>query len=275
MKIYVSKSFINSSKESRNNNSYGEIINEQIILEKIYLTLKNDNILNCELDEIKWKIIDDRFQGVYIPVKNEVVYFCQMFSPNRKLKSRNTYISQNYAPASKFAKSRSALISLSINPFDLGYPTPDTETIQKDLKTLITFGVKINHSISNPPSSGFNTLEDYLSLRSRLKFKNTRNNSTFISMDEDSIIVYGRLEGASGRDTVNCCKIISILEKNKNLKFFNISQKSFSSSNINEIKNLGFEFQDPKDIQKDTEIQLSSSFLNEKTNDEILKRLIS
>lgn len=272
MKICISNSFINNTIKVWNNSEYGEIINEQEILKKVYLTLKNDNVLNCQFNDIKWEKIFNQFQGIYIPIKNEVVYFCQKQTPNHKAKSRNTYISQNYNPASKFAKSRFASLSLSINPLDLGYPTPEADTIQKDLKTLITFGVKINNSITNPPRSGFNTLEEYLSLRSKLKNKNTGNNSTFISLDNDSIIVYGRLEGASGIDTINCCKIINLLEKNKKFKIFNISEKPFPSSTIKEIEDLGFELQDPKEIQKETEIQLSTSALNEELYEEILKR---
>lgn len=273
--IEIPINFLKNLKRYRKKD-FQENLTDNVVYEKIIKTLIYDKLIT-EDQKIEWKQIQNKFQGVLIKEFNKVVYFAQMLEFSGKTRSRNTYLSQNFNPIFKYAKERGYYLSISINPFDLlknSFPIT-IPTIQKDLKTFVTLGVKLNHSI-NYKNTVFNNLEEYIIERNKLKERNKGNNSTYIKIfyDEKKICVYGRLDGASGVDTINACRIISKLADSENfhLEFYQLLTKfERLKDSLEIIRELGFLIIDSE--QKEIALQDDFQQGNYKDDyDQLLKR---
>lgn len=235
MTISVSQSFINVTK-THFKNEYRREINNDEIFHKIFELLIFDQKIDNQIlyANINWEIIDDKFQGVYIPKDNEVIYFTQILNPiNNVPKSRNTFLAQNYYPCKNFALSKNANLSISINPFNLRDFNPEVlaNTILKDIKVLKTLNVIFNLSFQTNDNI-YSTLENYLNDIREIKQRNKHNNSTFVLYDEDEITLYGKVDGANKSTTFLTMEILNYFAQimEKNLYFFNISKNKLSNN---------------------------------------------
>ncbi|WP_033161416.1 hypothetical protein [[Mycoplasma] collis] len=221
LNIFISKNLIKNLINLRKKD-WNEDINEFDIYSKIQKILIYDEKIN-EKEKLNFQKIDDRFQGIYIKELNETICFTQMLSFLSKIRSRNTFISQNSKTAQEFANKINSNLSISLNPFDLEKKVIiKQKSIIKDLIQLLHLSVKINKSIEWLNNEiEFSNLNEFIDYRNFIKNKNKGNNSTFIKIFEDikQIILYGKLDGANYSDTINTAKIIQLLNK-KNLIYF-------------------------------------------------------
>ena len=243
MIIKVSQSLISTIKASRLNDWCEEVQDNDIFL-KIREMLVADNIVNANAN-INFKVIHDKFQGIIIPDLKEVVHFCQMTRINGVPRSRNTFLSQNFVVTSDLADNLHYSVSVSLNPYDLGKQTTIAPFIANTIRELLTLGVVINNSLNRLGNfEGFNDINDFLQSRQTLRDRNTGNKSTLFQINNltNSITVYGRLDGANGKNTILACKIIRTLASENTVKnFYDVTPNDFFfSSSISKIKELGF-----------------------------------
>lgn len=259
----------------RDNN--GREISDLDCFKIIFKLLKYDELININFEQIDWEIIKDKFQGSFLPEINKVVFFAQKLTPDGKTGSRNTYISQNFVHVRKFAEKNNLSISISINPLDLGKKPKLAEFIIQTLKGLMTEGVYINSSM---PFGGqpFVNLQDFVNVRAKLRSKKTGNLSTILIIEPKykNIIVYGKLGGANGCDTLNICKVIKKLSVSENYicNFFDVTNDSNVNDQrtLDEIKLIGFIINDVNEYEKETIDLLGSRTLTDKQFEDMLQR---
>lgn len=249
MVIFISESLIKNIKNLRKKD-WNEDLMDEDIFNKIEEVLLFDQVIFQD-SKVKWNKIKDKFQGLFIEEKSEVVYFTQMLDFNAKPRSRNTYVAQNFRTVEQYAFQKNSIVSISVNPFDLhrnNYIT--AESIKEDFKKLKFLGVFINKSLSfiNHNDNSFDSISNYIISRNNLKNKNLNNNSTYIKEfdQEKKVAIFGRLDGANGASTLLTCKIIfklnNYLSTRNFLFFYEIkSDNIYNSKNLLEkIKKIGF-----------------------------------
>jgi len=277
MEIYISKNFIRILIQSYFKIYKKEITNLEI-QNKLFDILTKDKIIEVN-NSIDWKTDNESYQGIYIKDINHFVYFSQMLNIHGKANSRNTYIKQNASPIRMLAKEKGSTLSISINPFDIEGVPPSANSIKINMKELTTLGFKINPSLSKQEIQPYNNFNEYLRERDESKKKNSKNFSTFIKYfnQEEKIVVFGRLEGASGKDTLSVIEVISIILKSKKIifQFCDIS-KVYNNSLLKKIEKFNWKILDNNYFEKEKEKNLKTFFETESlnTNDfnEILKR---
>ncbi|PPE04607.1 hypothetical protein EELLY_v1c02870 [Entomoplasma ellychniae] len=276
MKIFVPNNLIQNLIILRNRDWKEKLSQDQILL-KIKDVLIYDEIIKMD-EKLEFEIIKEKFQGIFIEDKKSVIYFTQMLSFKGMPRSRNTFLSQNFEPAYKFALKNNSNISVSINPFDLSKSfSISAESINKDFKTLLSMSVIINKSmpIKYNENFVFLDLKDYISTRNNLKSKNKGNNSIYIKIFEDdkNITVYGKVEGANYSDSVITCRIISKLNSEKfSLYFFNLeNDSSLSKTQLNTISEIGFTVIDYIKEENDLANEIKRKHFNDEY-EEIVKR---
>ncbi|MGL5522094.1 MAG: HNH endonuclease [Metamycoplasmataceae bacterium] len=274
IKIHVSDSLIKSLISLRRRD-WNEELEKEYIFKKIKEALILDGLI-YESEEIIFLNTRKSFQGCYIENKNIIVCFSQMFNFKGGLRSRNTYIMQNFNPAFEYSIDIKANIHISINPFDINRRlTKFPESIENDLETLFNLNVIINKSISNKKYKRW-TLDEYIQKKWEIKNKNKGNNSTYIKFLEDkTICVFGKLDGANISGTINTCRIISNLNKdNLNLIFMQINNHNDKNKKLLEkIKNIGFNIVDEENEENELRAELEKMDKIESFNIEsLLKR---
>jgi hypothetical protein len=252
-------------------------VSDNKIFHKVFDVLIKDQILDCNFDNIEWQTIESKFQGIYIPENNHVVHFTQMLNVNGRERSRNTYLSQNFIASNNFALSKSATISVSINPYDLNRPIPIAEFVMVSIRNIASQGATINLSMTTQQAP-FQNLEEFLTIRSHLRDKNTGNNSTIIDRNiaVNTITIYGRLDGANGTDTINVCRLVRKLaaQTNEKVQFYNItpSNKYFSPSILQQIQNMYLKIGDVNEDEANIREVLTTRNMFEEQNEDLLSR---
>lgn len=260
MIIKISNSLVNTIKKLRKNDWKQEVDISDIEI-KIKNLLIEDEIINKN-DKIKWEIIKEKFQGIYLTSngRKEVIHFAQMMTVEGKERSRNTYLSQNVVISQKIAKKKNAVLSISINPYDLHKTPPKANFIRNNIKDLSTTpGIKINKSLQY---SNFktdlkdNSFEDFIERRIKTRNANKGNLSTLIQYDKETnkVIIFGRLDGANAPDTLNICKKIQEYKHEYNFKtyFYDVTpngkpKNKWISQNITELVDY---MEDQKNYEK-------------------------
>ncbi len=247
MEIQVCNNLISTIKKIRMKDWHDDIKNNNIF-QKIKELLIVDRVINVN-EKLEFIVVDYKCQCIIIPDLKMIVYFCQMLSVHGKTRSRNTFLSQNFIPISKLAKQFNYRISISLNPYDLNKAFILSAFITNTIKELLTIEpILINNSLNKLlPSTiqPFKNLNDFLDSREKLRNKNKGNESTFLQINNLSnrLTIYGKLDGANGRNTFLICKVINVLT-NQNIEknFFNVTpyNKKFSKSLIDDIEDLGF-----------------------------------
>ncbi|VEU59761.1 HNH endonuclease signature motif containing protein [Mesomycoplasma neurolyticum] len=253
MEILISKKFISNLLTLRKRD-WKEDLNNNDIFDKIKKTLIFDEKIKF-FEKVTFKIINNSFQGVYLPKKKEIICFTQMLNFLGKTRSRNTFISQNSYTAYKFSNQKNVKLSISINPFDLEEHRSyvNINSIKKDLMNLHFLSIKINKSIIFDASKLINcysSIETYVHFRNEIKNKNSKNNSTYTKIfnSEKEIVVYGRLDGANFSDFIFTLLIIKKLNFKKYKLFFSeifgYKKNKTINSKYKEIQELGYEILD-------------------------------
>ena len=221
MDVIISKSFLDIEKK------YIEKPDNAQIYKKIENILISDQIIDSGA-KINWIIKrEQKFQGIKIPSKRIIVYFTQKLENNGKPKSRNTFIGQNFNPIDKIANQENLKICISINPLDINKNPSLANFTANSIKQIITSNenVKLMNSINKLGDfKKFSNLDDFLNSRCQLR-KNKGNISTLISKNsDDSITIFGKLDGANFSDTKLICKIIRQLSKQNKIYFCEIGK---------------------------------------------------
>ncbi|MBD5423339.1 MAG: HNH endonuclease [Mycoplasma sp.] len=170
-------------------------INELLYYEKI---IPNPN-MECE-------VIKEKFQGVVY--ENRVIYFASKLDDNGKIKSRNTYISQNFLSCFFISIKRNYKIYATINPFDFItnyyqniYKLPDS--IIFDIKMLYTLNVEISDLLLEKQHlTPFNSIFNFINDKKIIRSKNSGNKSTYIRLENNNILIYGKTDGANLKRTI-------------------------------------------------------------------------
>lgn len=239
MEILISKNFVESLKIDNKYLFY--------VLKKILIY---DGFLN-ENDEPSFFIKSDlKFQGVYIPKSNDVIYFTQKLGTNNLPKSRNTYLSQNFWPAYNFANKHSFSFSISFNPIDFDNNNfPDLpSSIIFNIRELVTKQILINNSffnvIKNKNIVPFSSINEYLFEKQKLSWKNKGNKPTYITTIDGDIFIYFKFDGANKALSLFNLLIINYFyrQNNFNIKLYAIplTKNKIGNQDLNFIKNLGF-----------------------------------
>lgn len=101
----------------------------------------------------------------------------------------------------------------------------------------------------------FNSLNDIINERNRLRIRNTGNNSSFIEEDDDAYNIYGKTFGANSKETVLLCMALMYIAK-KPIRLYQIIDNysdSISTNDINSMKNFALkEGVDEIEIIKDS-----------------------
>ncbi|URM53171.1 HNH endonuclease signature motif containing protein [Mycoplasma sp. SG1] len=268
---------------SSTNKDHLETYSENDIKQFIYKRLISDSIIrNIKLSEISWIKITQKFQGLYIVDLKKVVYFTQLLGVDNKPKSRNTFVLQNFYPANKFAISKNASISISLNPFDEQEVILFPNFIIMSIKMLLSIGVKINNSLLShfKNINLFNSIEEFLFERKNLREKNSGNSPTVIEYNRrlNKCTVFGRLDGANYSDTLIVCNLISHFSKkniNSEIEFYNITPFQFKVSRKNwqyELKKMGFLVVDTNNIFKPLINALQKKNITSDEYENILRR---
>ena len=239
MEILISKNFVASLKIDNKYLFY--------VLKKILIY---DGFLN-ENDEPSFFIKSDlKFQGVYIPKSNDVIYFTQKLGTNNLPKSRNTYLLQNFWPAYNFANRHNFNFSISFNPIDFdnnNFPNLPSSIIF-NIRELVTKQILINNSlfnvIKNKNIVPFSSINEYLFEKQKLSQKNKGNKPTYITTIDGDIFIYFKFDGANKALSLFNLLIINYFyrQNNFNIKLYAIplTKNKVGNQDLNFIKNLGF-----------------------------------
>lgn len=252
MQIMVSKNLLSTIQGFRLRDWHETVSNTQIF-EKIKEALINDQII-FKNDDTDFEITNKEFQGVYIPSLKKTIHFCQMAKVNGTTRSRNTFLNQNFPVTYRLSKELGYTVSVSLNPYDIGKKIPIPSFIENSINELLTLEVSVNTSlIELGQFKKFNSLNEYLSNRTKLRETNKGNESTLLEYNSNinSLTVYGRLDGASGPNTWIACNVIKKLSNQLNLQFFDVSPEQASASRVKLIKDIGFEINNTTDNEKD------------------------
>lgn len=255
MIIKVSNNFIQSIRKLRK--EWNENLSDNDIFVKITKALISDKIL-FDSDKIKCQITnEEKFQGVIIPKKKQIIHFCQMCNKKHKIRSRNTFLSQNVITTYFIAIEKNYSLSVSINPYDIENKFHFPNFIKNTIRELLTIGININNSLNKYEKFyKFKNIDEYLINRKKLR-SNIHNQSTLIVQIANNITVYGKLDGANKNDTLLICKVISKLSSNFfKLNFYDITSNLSKEKNhlikiVNKIKDMCFQINDVNDNENE------------------------
>ncbi|SJZ47408.1 HNH endonuclease signature motif containing protein [Mycoplasmopsis verecunda] len=241
--ISVSVSYLKTTKKYFYNDQ-NKIISNQEIYKSIFKIIKVDkHLIDTTFNDCEFKIINSRFYGIILD-NDEIILFTQMLSLDNKARSRNTYILQNFKPVMKQAKILNLIKSISLNPFDIGKPCPNADSILNSFRQLKTIGFQINESLNYYNEiDNYKDIDEIINLRSSLKSRNKGNNSTYIWKDNDNqaIYLYGKTDGANYADTLSLG--LSLKNVNSNYKyfyFFNLTDSDMNETKIKELSEIGY-----------------------------------
>lgn len=237
IKILISTSFIKSMQ-----NEFLKNRNLNISLKDIQNEIKELLIYEKKIDKqalINFEEIADKFQGIIIENKSEIICFTQILNNQNKIKSRNTFLSQNISPIYRMLdKYKIKVKSISLNPFNIDEKLKIPDFIKNSFRQLITDNFKLNNSVNKLDNfKKFYTLDEFIETIFKIREKNSGNLSTIIQKNPDhSITIYGRLDGANFSDTIQKCRIIRKLSNEDMKIFFYDISPNFSHSRINATK---------------------------------------
>lgn len=241
MLIEVSQSLIKTIKKYRCRDWKTTITDEEIF-NRINQMLLFDGLLISERNE--FKKINFNFQGIVIHELKKIVHFCQMLDIRHKTRGRNTFLNQNFLSTFIFAKCNYSNYSLSIslNPYDVGQKIKIPLYIANCINELKTIGITINESLNrNGDFEEIINIDEYLTFRKEMRQKNKYNNSTIFDRTQRKIVIYGRLDGANGPNTIFSCMVLKKLNINlQEIDFFDVTPKKSNKKLLNFIVNLGF-----------------------------------
>lgn len=220
VKIKFSKNHSLIKNMGVNFEEFKKLINKILIYDK---KIEDNTIL-------EWEEINEGFFGIIInkfEEDKEIIYFASKMKNPEKCKtfSRNTYIKQNFWPIFKIAKNKKIKKSISINPLDLNFNSPNTQSIILDLKCLKLIGFEINKSM-NFIDENINilNLEKFLILKNDISKQNKQNKPIYLEKKyneisgKDDILIFAKFDGVNKISTL--LLIFTILYMDKNLDLF-------------------------------------------------------
>lgn len=256
MIIRISKNLLDNIKKT--NKEFG--IKDNEIYSKILITLKYDNIVN-DNNKIHWKITEEKFQGIIIDELKYLIVFTQQLDIHKKIKSRNTFILQNFLPAYKIADKSKYKISISINPMNLGEKPKYADSIKNAFRMILTCDFKINKSL-HVNEKKFQKIEDFVKIREIQKLKNKNNKSMYFEVQKDYISIYGKLAGACLSDTIISCKLIKLLNEDKKITFYAMCDDNIKKnykSDLDWVHSFGINISDDNENKEETKRMLESN----------------
>lgn len=207
----------------------------------IYLTLLKDEIIkDIRYEDVCWKIIEEKMQGVVLDDNNnkQIVIFTPKInnldiSKKFQTEGRNTFLLQNFFKCYCYSiENNINNLSYSINfnnVNDIDNSEYDkskllTKSLIFNLKELSTLNIKINKSLmlflENKKLDNFSSLMDFLDSKYITKNKIINKQSLKWSMnaDENVFCVYSKNTGATRGELLTFLLVVDKFLKNTNYK---------------------------------------------------------